>query len=203
MKAILLDFPMPITTPRLLLRPPQIGDGIKLNEAILESFETLRYFMDWAKAKPSVEESEEYVRQSVANWILKKCEEPWLPLYIFEKKTGNFIGATGFHHTVWEIPTIETGYWIRNSYAGQGLMTEAMNAITQYAFKQLKVRRIAITCSPDNIRSKKIPERLGYQLEGILKANRIKPVTGEVADTLVYARYDLSGLPNLDITIAS
>ena len=28
MKPILLDLPMPIITPRLLLRPPQPGDGI-------------------------------------------------------------------------------------------------------------------------------------------------------------------------------
>jgi ribosomal-protein-serine acetyltransferase len=137
------------------------------------------------------------VRLAAANWILKKNEEPWLQLFIFDKETNQFIGGTSFHNIVWEVPIVETGYWIRTSCAGQGLMTEAINAMTQYAFKQLGIKRIAITCDVDNVRSKQIPEKLGYCLEATLKANRKKPVTGEISDTLVYARYDLSGLPEI------
>lgn len=197
MKPILFNFPIPIITPRLILKPPQVGDGVIVNEAVLESFDELHRFMDWAKEKPSVDDSEEHVRLAAANWILKRNDEPYLPLFIFDKITNQFVGATGYHHYDWFIPCIETGYWIRKSYAGQGFMTEAQNAITQYAFKQLGVKRITITCDVDNIRSKKIPERLGYTLEEILKANRKKPVTGELSDTLIYSRYDLKGLPNL------
>ena len=76
MKPILLDLPMPIITPRLLIRPPQLGDGAAVNAAILESYDMLRQFMDWAKTKPSVEETEEHIRLAAANWILKKSEEP-------------------------------------------------------------------------------------------------------------------------------
>jgi hypothetical protein len=45
-----------------------------------------------------------------------------------------------------------------------------------------------------------IPERLGYRLESTMKANRIKPVNGEVTDTLVYVRNDLIDLPELDVS---
>ena len=79
-------------------------------------------------------------------------------------------------------------------------MTEAINAITQYAFNQLGVRRITITCDVDNVRSKKIPESLGYALEGTLKANRKNPITDKISDTLIYAIYDLNGLPELEVT---
>lgn len=197
MKTVLLDMPMPITTSRILLRPPQLGDGVALNAAVLESFDNIRYTMPWAKEKPSLEESEEFVRQAAANWILKKDEEPYLPLLIFDRKDDCLIGATGFHHVVWEVPCLEMGYWIRNQYSGKGYMTEAVNAITQYAFKQLNMKRVAITCGIDNLRSKKIPERLGFHLEGTLKANRVKPISGDVSDTLIFAKYDLNNLPNL------
>jgi len=200
MRPILLDLPVPIITPRLILRPPQIGDGVVVNEAVLESFNVLNQFMSWAKEKPSVEESEELARQAAANWILKNNDEPYLPLFMFDKETNQFIGGTGYHHYDWDIPSIETGYWIRNSCAGKELMTEAVNAITQYAFKQLGVKRITITCDVDNIRSKKIPERLGFSLEGTLKGNRRKPLTNEISDTLIYSRYDLNGLPDLIVT---
>ncbi len=76
MKPILIDLPMPILTPRLLIRPPQVGDGIALNEAVIESFETLSRFMGWAKEKPSIEDSEEQVRLCAANWYKKKVRNP-------------------------------------------------------------------------------------------------------------------------------
>lgn len=177
-----------------------IGDGAILNEAILESFDDLHRFMHWAKNKPSIEDSEEQARLAAANWILKKNEEPYLPLYIFDRTTNNFIGAAGYHHYDWDIPSIEVGYWIRKSYAKQGLMTEAINALTQYAFKVLSVKRITITCDDDNTSSKNIPERLGFCLEGRLKKNRRKPLTDEISDTLIYSRYSLDGLPHLLVT---
>lgn len=79
-------------------------------------------------------------------------------------------------------------------------MTEATNAITQYAFKQLKVNRIALTCDPDNLKSKNIAERLGYTLEGRMKKHRIKPDNGRIGDTLIYAKYDCKNLPSMNVT---
>src|SRR3990167_7169115 len=103
-KPILLDLPIPIITPRLILKPPQIGDGIAVNEAVLESLDTLKKFMPWAKEKPSIDDSEEFVRQAAANWILKNNDEPYLPLFVFDKNTGRFIGGTGYHHYDWTVP---------------------------------------------------------------------------------------------------
>lgn len=191
---------MPIETPRLILRPPHIGEGHILNEAICESFEILHKSMLWAKEKPSLDESEEVVRKAVANWILKKNEDPHLILFILDKNTNEFIGASGFHSLDWDVPCVDTGYWIRKKCSGKGFMTEAVNAVTQYAFKVLGVKRIGITCDVDNERSKKIPERLGYRLESLIKANRLKPISGEISDTLVYARNDLNGIPDLEVT---
>lgn len=192
-------FPMPITTPRLLIRPPQIGDEHAVNAAILVSYDLLHEFMDWANTNPSLKNTETYIQEAVANWIAKKNDEPYLPLFMFDKVSGVFIGATGYHHYTWTVPCLEIGYWIGSSYLGRGLMTEAINALTQYAFKQLAVKRIAITCDVDNIRSKKIPERLHYTLEGRLKYHRRKPINGELSDTLVFAKYNLDNLPALSV----
>jgi ribosomal-protein-serine acetyltransferase len=196
---ILFNLPVPIITPRLILRAPQIGDGVALNEAILESFDMLNQFMLWADHQPSVDESETHARMSAANWILKKNDEPYLPLYIFDKKTQQLIGATGYHHYDWDVPSIETGYWIRTPRSGEGLMREAVNALTQYAFKQLKMKRLTITCDINNIRSKRVPEALNFQLESIAKANRVNP-DGKIGDTCIYVRFDLNNLPALDVT---
>ena len=50
----------------------------------------------------------------------------------------------------------------------------------------LKINGIA--CDVKNIRSRKIPERLGFVLEGIMKFNRVG-VDGVVSDTLVFVKY--------------
>lgn len=200
MNAMTPDFPMPILTPSLILRPVQISDASQINEAVLESFDILHEFMDWANTKPSIEDTQEYAGLAASSWINKSPEEPWLQLAIIDRKTNQFIGGTSFHHFDWNIPSVETGYWIRSSRARQGLMAEAINAMTQYAVKQLRVKRIAITCDKDNARGKNIPERLGYVLEATLKNHRRKPMSGELSDTLVYARYDCNEMPELEVT---
>ncbi|MDP1574656.1 MAG: hypothetical protein Q8L78_06975 [Coxiellaceae bacterium] len=42
-----LDFPMPIITDRLIIRPTQENDAKMLNDAIIESYEDLHHFMEW------------------------------------------------------------------------------------------------------------------------------------------------------------
>ncbi|MFX8242925.1 GNAT family N-acetyltransferase, partial [Acinetobacter baumannii] len=80
--------------------------------------------------------------------------DPELMLLILDRNTQDLIGASGYHQIDWDLPSVETGYWSRDKYRGQGLMTEAINAITQYAFHVLEVKRIAITCGVDNLKSK-------------------------------------------------
>jgi RimJ/RimL family protein N-acetyltransferase len=194
-----INLPSYITTPRLLLRAPKIGDEDKLNLAILESFEILNQYMAWAKARPSLEESREVVTREARAWVINQSQNAELMLLIFDKETNDLIGATGFHNIKWEIPCAETGYWVRKKYSGKGYITEAANAITRYAFEVLKLKRLAITCNVDNKKSKKIPERLHYNLEAILKCNEVKPNTQETSDTLVYARTNLFDLPQLSV----
>src|SRR3990167_10876085 len=194
---MLIDLPMPIYTPRLLIRPPQMGDGEIINAAIVESYDELKLTMPWAQTCPSVEETELYIRQAVANWILKKNEDPWLPLFIFDRNTHSFIGGTGFNHINWDVPCLETGYWIRKGASGNGFIIEAINALTQYAIKEIGAKRIEIRCDITNTESKKIPARLGFQLESIQRANRINPKSKKVSDTLLYTRHSLHELPEL------
>lgn len=200
MNLVHLDFPMPIITQRLYIRPPQIGDGAIINPAVVRSFDVLKLYMPWAQTLPSLEDSEEFVRLAAANWILKKNDEPYLPLLIFEKSTMTFIGTTGWHHYNWDIPAFETGYWLQSDYHNQGFMTETMNAIVHFTFQVLQANRLEIRCGIANIRSKKLAERLGFQLEGTLTNHRLDPHTKVLSDTLIYARTNLDNLPTLDVS---
>ena len=190
---ILLDLPMPIKTPRLVLRHPMPGDGKIVNSAIQASFAELTQWMPWAEKMPSERESELFCREDYAKWILRED----LTLFLFFG--SQLIGGTGLHRMNWSVLSFEIGYWLRTDVSKQGFMTEAVNAVTRYAFEVLKANRLEIKCDSDNIQSKKIPERLGFQYEGTLYQNDLKCHGQGLRDTLIYSRINSEGLPDIDV----
>ena len=46
---------------------------------------------------------------------------------------GRLVGKGGFHTINWDVPKLEIGYWVRTSMAGQGLCTEAVTALVDFA----------------------------------------------------------------------
>lgn len=180
---ILLEFPEEFDTERLIVRAPLWGDGVAVNEAIRESIEELRPWMPWAKNIPAIDESEENVRLA----RLKFLQRFDLRLHLIHKETGRFIGGSGLHRIDWESKKFEIGYWIRTSQSGKGLMTEAVQGITNFAICVLQANRIEIRCDSTNTRSARIAERLGFTLEGILRSEKCD-VTGQLRDTMVFAK---------------
>lgn len=196
MNPILLDIPMPIRTPRLLIRPPVAGEGPLLNKAIVDSFPELHRWMLWCEKRPTVEESEESIRRAMAEWILRED----LRLTIHERTTNRVVGSTGLHRVAWDIPSFEIGYWANTADVGKGYVTEATHALTLFAFRQFKARRVEIRCNAENVRSAAVPKRLGFTLEGCLKNSDIHVRGDGGRDALIFARLDETGLPPLDVS---
>lgn len=82
---------------------------------------------------------------------------------------GKWIGSMGFHTINSSNEWAEIGYWISKEYEGKGLMTLCVRAIIDYGFKELNLHRIQIKCDALNLKSKALPEKLGFKLEGVLK----------------------------------
>lgn len=198
----MIDFPLPIITPRLLLRQPIVGstDAHDYTKAITESIDTLRPWMPWAQYIPSVNQSEAYISECCANWITKNNNNVGLPLWVIEKSTNTFVGHIVIWNIEWDIPKFEFGFWAHTSHTNKGYITEAINALTRYCFLQFRVRRIAITCEVKNLRAKLVPQRLGFLLEGTLRNNIRAISNGAITDLLVFSRIDLQNLPGLEVT---
>jgi RimJ/RimL family protein N-acetyltransferase len=197
-RPILLDLPFPIRTPRLLIRPPQTGDGRGLNEAVRESVGDLSPWMPWARGTlPSIEDSEENCRRAQVRFLLRED----IRLSLMNRASGKLLGSSGLHRFDWERGIFEIGYWVRTSCSGKGYVTEAVNAITRYTFSELKAKRVSIHCNVVNAKSRAIPERLGFVAEGTLK-NSDRYSSGEVSshDMVIYARTSAEGLPDLDVS---
>jgi RimJ/RimL family protein N-acetyltransferase len=152
--------------------------------------------MPWADHKPTVEETETVVRTAQARWILRED----LMLLIFDAEGKELLGSTGLHRMNWAIPKFEIGYWVNSNHAGNGIITESTAALTLYAFKQIYAARVEIKCDEENKASRKVAEKLGFTQEAILMHDSLKPQTHKPRNTVIYARYNCDGLPEVDAT---
>lgn len=183
---VLIDLPASIETERLVMRPPQAGDGAMLHAAIAESLPQLRRFLaslPWVAGEQTVESSEAYCRNARANFLARKD----LPFLVLERASGQIVGATGLHRTVWSTLKTEIGYWGRTSKARQGFIGEAVMALTGYAFTRLQAARIEIVTDEENHPARRLAERCQFVLEGVLRNERRAP-DGTLRNTCIYAR---------------
>lgn len=183
MNAILKEFPEVIESDRIYLRPCRREDSFAVHAAIHASQQELKQWLAFAKTLATIEETAENLIQSQADFILRKD----LRFLIFRKEDDVFIGSTGLHRINWDIPKFEIGYWIDTQYSKQGYITESTKALTHFAFEQLGAKRIEIRCDSKNTESRRIPEKLGFSLEGILRSDSLA-VDGSVRDTCIFAK---------------
>lgn len=66
-------------------------------------------------------------------------------------------------------------------------MSEAVKNLTELGLIHIKFKRIEIRCESTNLRSRSIPERLGFELEGILKNDELSADSSKLTDTCIYA----------------
>ncbi|HMN76553.1 MAG TPA: GNAT family N-acetyltransferase [Burkholderiaceae bacterium] len=183
---VLLDLPAAIQSQRLLLRSPRSGDGAALHETIVESLPELRRFLaslPWVAEEQTRESAEVFCRNAESNFLTRRN----LPFLMFAKESGCLIGVCGLHRTVWDVPKTEVGYWVRSSESGKGYVTEAVTRLVAFAFEALAAERIEIITDAENLASRRVAERCGFTLEGLLRRERRAP-DGSLRNTCVYAR---------------
>jgi ribosomal-protein-alanine N-acetyltransferase len=87
----------------------------------------------------------------------------WATIY---KDTGQFIGRCGL--LPWMIDgrfEVEVAYLIAKTHWGQGLGTEAAQAILDYGFKKLGLTRLICLIDHDNTASIRVAEKIGMTFE--------------------------------------
>jgi len=170
---ILIDVPMPIRRPRLLIRPKQVGDGAITSAAVAETWDELHKWMRWAEDRDAftAESMEIRNRQVMASFILREGIE----LIGVEAATGTSVVWCGLHVIDWQGRQWDTEYWVRKTAKGRGFATDAANALVRFAFGALGMRRIGLTHSAGNEASRCIAERLGFSFEGRQRGANILP----------------------------
>jgi len=76
------------------------------------------------------------------------------------------------------------GYWLGQEYNGMGLMTQSVRDVIKVGREYYHLNRIDIRCAVENNRSRHIPERLGFQQEGIIR--QAEKLTHGYVDHVIY-----------------
>ena len=77
------------------------------------------------------------------------------------------------------------GYWLAPHASGRGAATRTLRLLSRWAFDQLGVDRLELTCSPENVASRRVAERCGFVREGVLRSH--VPFKGGRRDTMVFS----------------
>lgn len=123
----------------------------------------LRKWLPWVDYMITAEQFESFVKVSRHRYD-SKSEVPFV--ITWNKKV---VGRMGLYNLDHANKIASVGYWLGEEFTGKGIATEACRQVLKYAFEILELNRVEIRCGENNVRSRLIPERLGFSFEGILR----------------------------------
>ncbi|MGA3181548.1 MAG: GNAT family protein [Verrucomicrobiota bacterium] len=82
---------------------------------------------------------------------------------------GQLCGMINHLNVDWANRWTALSFWLDEGHQGRGIMTECCRAFIAHAFETWKLNRITIECATENTRSRGVPERLGFKLEGVVR----------------------------------
>jgi RimJ/RimL family protein N-acetyltransferase len=171
--------PESFTTDRLLLRKPRAEDAPAMFATYGQDPEVTRYLA--FRPHREVKDAEEAIARSLENWDSGKSHT-WL---IFRRDSDELVGAISARHD----QGLNFGYLLARPFWGRGFMSEALNAITAWAFAQPSVFRVWAVCDCENRASARLLDRNGFRQEGILRKWSLHPNVSDVPrDCYCYAK---------------
>lgn len=99
---------------------------------------------------------------------------------------NEFVGLVGFKDTDAGNKRTEIGYWLSQCAQGKGIMTKSVLRLLSYAFEEKELNRVQIKVAVKNKKSRAIPERIGFQQEGIERDGELL-VDNQFTDIVVYS----------------
>lgn len=145
----------------ILLKELELPDAEHIFKAIDSQREYLGEWLPFVEFTKSVKDSLDYVNSVVT--MPEECKERQFAIFCGD----DFAGLAGFKGTDRLNRKSEIGYWLKEEFQHRGIMTESVSALIKFGFSELDLNRIQIKCAPENVKSRKIPQRLGFTLEGI------------------------------------
>lgn len=169
---------MKLETERVIIRPITLADKNEIFEYRSDA-ETNKY-QGWVPK--TIDDVEIFIGK-----ISKQINEPgtWFQLVIIEKKTQKIVGDLGIHFFDNPNKQVEIGCTLNKDFQDKGYATESIKAVIDYLFKKLNKHRIIASIDPDNKKSIRFFERVGFRKEAHFVESLL--MNGKWVDDLIYA----------------
>jgi ribosomal-protein-serine acetyltransferase len=165
------------TTSLRVLREDDSADLFAVTEA---NRAFLRRWLPWVDAVTSEEDSRSFL--ATVTEQRKEGRGPTFGILC----AGELQGVVGYLPIDRVNKVGEIGYWLAEQAQGRGVMTACCRFVVRYGFLTLDLNRIQIAAGTENAASRAIPERLGFRLEGVLRAR--ENLYGTFIDHAMYAQ---------------
>jgi ribosomal-protein-serine acetyltransferase len=159
-----------------MLRRYELGDLDPIWAAVQEERERLGVWMPWIESTRTIDDQRAWLERVVADEVGADGTGLWVG--------DDLAGGVGMSFDPFGIAA-EIGYWIRSRFEGRGLITRGARAMTDIAFRERGVHRVVIRAGVENVRSRAVPERLGFTFEGVARGEGRG--SGGFYDLAVYA----------------
>ncbi|MDN4595416.1 GNAT family N-acetyltransferase [Polycladomyces subterraneus] len=139
------------------------SDAEALFQLVVANREHLLPWLAFAKTTRQVEDTMRFLEE------VQERHEQGLGMHFGIWMGEELIGTLGAIPDRYGYGSYEIGYWIAKAYEGKGIVTRCVIRLLDHLFEEKQVHRAEIRCHADNARSRAIPDRLGFRLEGCLK----------------------------------
>lgn len=137
-------------------------------------------WLPWVKETKSPEDFKGFIRFARDEF----SKESSYHLGIF--MNGDVVGGISFNEINTKDNKVEIGYWVSQTHSGQGIITRSVEALINVAFNDWDMHRIAIHVAGDNLASRRVPERLGFLLDGVMRDGM--RLNGTYHDLCIYSK---------------
>ena len=163
----------------LKLSLPELWRAEEIASVVQANLKHLQPWMPWAVDDYSVDSAKEWIQRTLSEFAE---DGRFSAVILVDEKP---VGSIGFHNLNTAHGSAEIGYWVDKEYEGRGIVTRCCRVLIDYLFDVRNLNRIQINCNVENTRSRRVPERLGFTLEGVHR--QVEFVNGRFGDWAVYA----------------
>ncbi|MCM3322157.1 GNAT family N-acetyltransferase [Cytobacillus kochii] len=139
----------------------------------------LAEWLPWVQFTDSIEKT----NAVISSWLQQFHTQNGIFLGIFINQ--KLIGSISLHTIDWKNKQASIGYLLDQTHQGKGLITKSVNHLIHYTFSHLHLHRIEIKCALKNDKSRKIPEKLGFTQEGVLRDSEY--INNQFHDLVLYS----------------
>jgi RimJ/RimL family protein N-acetyltransferase len=164
----------------VLLRP-WVADDVPDNIMLFADPTVIRF--SWPHLTPY---TEEHARTFFRDQELARQRGQELNFALADPAAADVVfGGGSLHRIEPHERRASVGYWLAPAHRGRGIATRATRLMVRWAFSELGLARIELTCGLDNAASQRVAERVGFVREGLLRSHTTFKQSRR--DTLVFS----------------